>query len=414
MAQGDTEVIKSFLVGLGFDVDESSLGAFNKAIQTAALRVTALYGSISAFASSMVYAFSKISEGFEEMGYQYHIIAPAINKAIVLRNELMKAYGAAGINIRKVIVASVNLNMSLTKTKYAMEAIYKSVGSKFFGLLEKQSDTFRKKLYQNMPAIIGGLTKLVKVVFSAFDIIIQLGQRIWDILSRVYNFFSMLDDKTNGWSTIILAVLAAWKLLNLEFLATPLGMLIAGIVTLIALWDDFQVWREGGKSMFDWSSFLPIINAVNVAIGAVKNTLDALFTILFSIGGVLVSIFSGDFHKAFYFMGEAVRGLVQWVGALVDQFKALLGIGGAVSQWAEGFGNWDVGKKVLNWFGQGQSAQPIGSNTTNNNSNRVIANQQTTINVAGSPNAQQIGNQVAGAQNGVNRDLVRNLKGATR
>ena len=124
MAQG--EVIKSFLVGLGFDVDDSSLSVFNNSIKTAALRVTALYGTINAFAGSMVYAFSKISEGFEEMGYQYHIIAPAINKAIVLRQELLKAYSSAGINIRKVIVDSIRLNMSLAKTKFAMEAIYKS------------------------------------------------------------------------------------------------------------------------------------------------------------------------------------------------------------------------------------------------------------------------------------------------
>lgn len=413
MAQGDTEVIKSFLVGLGFDVDEGSLAVFNKSIKEAALRVTALYGSISAFASSMIYAFSKISEGFEEMGYQYHIIAPAINKAIVLRNELMKAYGAAGINIRKVIIDSVRLNMSLTKTKYAMEAIYKSVGSKFFGLLEKQSDTFRKKLYGNMPAIIHALEKFVKVVFTAFDIVIQLGQRIWQILTRVYDFFVMLDDKTDGWSTIILGVIAAWKLLNLEFLATPLGMLIAGIVTLIALWDDFQVWKEGGKSLFDWSSFVPVINAVGVAIGHVKEYLDGAFTVIIAVGTAIWDLLHGNFSKAFTDIALGFEGFKDEVMGLVHALGSLLGVGNAVVDWASSFGSWDIGKKLGGMFNGGQATQPLGS-TTNNSSNRVVANQQTSITVQGSPNAQATGMAVAGAQGGVNRDMVRNLKGATR
>lgn len=411
---GDVEVIKSFLVGLGFDVDDSSLAVFNKAIQTAALRVTALYGAVSAFATSMIYAFSKISEGFEDMGYQYHIIAPAINKAIVLRNELMKAYGAAGINIRKVIKDSVNLNMSLTKTKFAMEAIYKSVGSRFFGLLEKQSDTFRKKLYQNMPSIINGLEKFIKVIFTAFEIVVQLGQRIWSILTRVYDFFAMLDDKTNGWSTIILGVLAAWKLLNLEFLATPLGALILGITTLIGLWDDFQVWKEGGQSLFDWSSFVPVINAVAVALDGVKKVLDGLFTALFTIGSMIGDIFAGNFSKAFNEIGVHAEELGQFVTGLVETFNSLLNVGGAISQWAEGFGNWDIGKKLSGMFsGQGQAAQPLGT-STNTSSNKTIANQQTNISVSGSPNANATAQAVAGAQTSVNRDMVRNLKGATR
>jgi hypothetical protein len=414
-AGGDADVIKSFLVGLGFDVDEASLSIFNKSIKDAALRVTALYTSITAFAGSIVYAFSKISDSFEEMGYQYHIIAPMINKAIVLRNEMLKAYGSAGLNIRKAILASVQFNMSIAKTKIAMEAIYKSVAVKFFPLLQKQTDTFRKQLYAHMPAIINGLTKFVTVIFKAFDIVVQLGQRIWSILSRIYDFFVELNDKTNGWSTIILGVVAAWKLLNLSFLATPLGMLIAGITALIVLWDDFQVWKEGGKSIFDWSSFVPVINAVGAAITSVKGVLDALFTALFNVVAAVNALFNLDFTKFFYYGGEAIQAMVQWVHALVDEFKSLLGIGSAVSSWAQGIGNWDVTKKLVNWIGGGaQPAAPLGTNNTTNNSNRIIANQQTNITVQGAPNSQATGQAVAGQQGSVNRDMVRNLKGATR
>lgn len=389
-SSGNDEVIKSFLVGLGFDVDESSLRVFNTEIAKAAARVISLYTAVNAFAASMVYAFAKISEGFEEMGYQYHIIAPAINKAIVLRQELLKAYGAAGINIRKVIVDSIKLNMSLTKTKYAMEAIYKSVGARFFGLLTTQSDLFRKKLYENMPRIINVLEKMVKAVFKAFDAVTILGVRLWSILGRVYDFFVMLDTATDGWSTIILGVVAAWKLLNLSFIATPLGALLTGFVALLALFDDFKTWQEGGQSLFNWKPALPVIDAVTSALTAMRAVLDGIFTVIFNIGGAIVDAFTGKFGYALdklKSVGEVLTGALG-----IDQAGQTRGI----------FGN-----------GNAFPNAPLGTQSPPP-SQGIVARMQTDININGSPNADATARATAAQQQNVNRDFVRNMKGATR
>lgn len=400
-AQG--EVIKSFLVGLGFEVDASSLAAFNKAIVTSALRVTGLYTAVNAFAASIVFAFAKISEGFEEMGYQYHIIAPAINKAIVLRQELLKAYGAAGINIRKVIVDSINLNMSLAKTRFAMEAIYKSVGSKFFGQLQKQSDAFRKKLYENMPYIIAALTKLVSTVFKAFDAVTILGQRLWSILGRVWDFFVKLDQATDGWSTVILGVVAAWKLLNLEFLATPLGLLLSAGVALLALYDDFKTWKEGGKSLFDWSKIEPEVDA---AIDALSQLLD----IVMDLAKLFKSIWDADFSGF-------ISGIKKLDDAAAHLFNTLLGI-----KDTEGGGQKDILDKGFDWLMDKVSPNmgpptmnlqnPLGNAPTSQTN--VNATFQTDVNISGSPNAAATGQATAAAQTSVNRDGVRYLKGVTR
>src|SRR5690606_147085 len=126
---------------------------FNSAVISATKRIAALYASIKVMSAAIVFGISKISEGFEQMGYEFRLIAPAINKTLILRREMLKAYSSAGINIRSVVKDSIRLNMSLTKTKYALEAIYKSVASRFFNYIAIQSDTFRKKLYENMPKI---------------------------------------------------------------------------------------------------------------------------------------------------------------------------------------------------------------------------------------------------------------------
>lgn len=427
------EIIKSFLMGLGFDVDESSLAAFNKSIQTAALRVTALYGSVNAFAGSMVYAFSKISEGFEEMGYQYHIIAPAINKAIVLRNELLKAYSAAGINIRKTIVDSVRLNFSLTKTKFAIEAIYKSVGSKFFGLLQKQSDAFRKNLYQNMPYIIHSLETLVTVVFKAFDIAIQLGERVWSILGRIYGFFKDLNDATNGWSTAVIGAIAVWKLLNLSFIATPLGAVITAFTLLLSLFDDYKTYTEHRKSFFNWGPAIPTINAVAAALSGVKDLLVDIAKLTYH------NLFKlddwdqlkhdlGAIAAAFEKIDAAVTSLVRALGggkvsaalgfrdkignSVSGFFKSIFGGGGAdsssfspLSDVLSNFKNPNLGDSAFQ-----RSPLGLGSNKVTN----LTATYQTNVNVAGSPNAEAVGRSTAYHVTNMNLDLTQNLKGLIR
>ncbi len=438
MAQQNGEVIKSFLVGLGFDIDESSLSAFNKSVQTAALRVTALYGAVNAFAGSMVYAFSKISEGFEEMGYQYHIIAPAINKAIVLRNELFKAYGAAGINIRKTIVESIKLNMSLTKTKFALEAIYKSVGAKFFGRLQKQSDLFRKKLYENMPYIQKALEGLVKSVFKALDAVTQLGGRLWSVLTRVYDFFVMLDKATSGWSTLIMGAVAAWKLLNLSFLATPLGMLLALASAVLLLYDDFKTFQEGGESFFNWGSkttqMLVGLITIIAGVAAAFATWSGISAVVAIIGPLLAALRSLNVVLAVTDALAIVAAAPFWVvAAAIGAIVAALTLAdakwqifnGGLSDFVTG-----IGGKVMDFLGAGMGdgadlntsqmksiggpqANPVGS-TTQNSSTNVNAQMQTQITVQGSPNADATARAAAQQQTGVNRDFVRNLKGATR
>jgi hypothetical protein len=406
------EVIKSFLVGLGFGVDDGELAKFNKAIASASLKVAALYGTIQAASAGIVAGISDISEGFEKMGYEYHIIAPAINKALVLRRELLKAYSSAGINITKVIQASVKLNMSLAKTKFAFEAIYKSVGSRFFGLLTKQSDQLRQKIYQNMPKIQHALESFVKGIFKAFEATTILGLRLWSILERVFDFFVKLDKATNGWSTIILGVVAAWKLLNLEFIATPLGLIITGLVAILALFDDFKTFQEGGKSLFNWGPAIPVIEAVERAISSLYDSLSSLVAILFDLALGFKQLFTGDFSGA---LDSLKRVGADILAIFTNLWEAIKGIGNAAS----GIGG-ILGDKFGSLFGGGNAAanlvgpvqpQPMVGNSAYTNQH---VQQQTQINVTGSADANAVGKAVAGEQNRVNFDMTRNMRGATR
>lgn len=427
------EIIKSFLVGLGFEVDDSSLSKFNKAIADATLKVTALYATLDAAAVAIGYGVTQISEDFEQMGYEYRLIAPTINKALILRRELLKAYSSAGINIVKVIQSSVKLNMSLAKTRFAFKAIYDSVGSRFFELITKQSDIFRKKLYDNMPKIQNVLEHLVKFLFSTFDATISLGHRLWDILTSVYDFFVKLDKATDGWSTIVIALISAWKLLNLSFLATPLGLLLSLGLALLTLWDDFKTFKEGGQSLIDWGSdFTKMIVGLATAVAAVGVAFGISKLAILGWGAISTII---TLVKELNLTMAILEGIVLVLEAPLWAIVAVIGaiiaaltladskwkiFGGGLSGFFTG-----IGGKVLDFLGgntakniqnnsQGASlGSPLGANSANSLTNQHVQ-QQTTINVQGSPNAGETAGAVAGHQNNINFNLVRNLGGASR
>lgn len=401
------EVIKEFLVGLGFEIDSNSLAKFNKAITLATLKVAALGASIQAAAALVFKGISDISGDFEQMGYEFRLIAPTINKVLLLRRELLKSYSVAGIGILNAIQQSVRFNLSLTKTKYALEAIYKSVGLKFLPRLTKQMDIFRNQIYKNMPKIQSILTHFVNIVFKAFDGVVQLGQRLWSVLGRVFDFFVDLDRATDGWSTRIIGLIAAWKLLNLSFLATPLGLLITGLTTLLLLYDDFKTQQEGGKSFFDWKS------------GGLKDLVDILTQakeIAKEIWGALKMLYHGDFtglSAALSKLGDQFENVGK---AIADGFSKELerifkGLGRFIIGGSEGQQELNQVYKDINPYTNPDNFavpfHPAGGGIDYNLKN------QTTINVQGVADPNANAQAIASQQTGVNRILVRNLRWVT-
>lgn len=434
------DVIKSFLVGLGFGVDEASLARFNKAIVSATARVGALYAGIKVAAAGIFWGISRISEGFEQMGYEYRIIAPAINKALLLRQALLSAYRAAGVNITRAVQQSVLFNFSLAKTKFALEAIYKSVGLKFLPLLTKQMDIFRTKIYANLPKIKSVLEGFVAFVFKAFEATTILGSRVWSILERVWDLFKKLDDATGGWSTKIIGAIAAWNLLNLSFLKTPLGLIIAGLLTILALFDDFKTWQEGGQSLIDWGNnfnrvlaiTVGIIASIPIILGAASFAMRAWAGAVSFAEGVMVAFNAVMSAYRYIMIAVNLAMLANPVGVMIAAFLALAGVVALVylkwdtlKRWFGEFFDW-ASEKLANFsngiasvFGK---ANPNFSGTFVNPNplypqpsgvNQRVS-QETNIIVQGSADATAVGKSVAGEQSRVNYDMSRNLKSPTK
>jgi len=395
------DIIKQFLVQLGFGVDEGQLNKFTKAVGGAALKVAAISAAIATAATGAFAGIAKISEGFEEFGYANRIIAPAINKAILLRKAMVAAYSEAGINMVQAVRSSIKFNMSLAKTKFQLEGIVKSTALKFLPMLTKQMDIFRTKVSANMPRILAGLEKFVKFIFKAFEGVVILGTRLASMFGRVWDFLTRLDDVTGGWSTKILAAVAAWKLLNLAFLASPVGLILISLLALLALYDDFQTWKEGGESLFDWAAWVPSIDAFVKVLEAGYEVLKQIWNTVTSLVDAFKMLFNGDYKGFFNGLMEYAENLLGVYSKLIDYLmkipNLLSSLGGGIVDSVSGL------------FGD---SKPLGSSSSPSSGQSV--NQVTNINVQGSSDPQATARIVGNEQSRINYDMTRNMKGAVR
>lgn len=110
----------------------------------------------------------------------------------------------------------------------------------------------RNKLRQVTDWATKNLPKIAQFIARIFAIAYQL------LYAAVYPFIEAIKFLINLWNSFntslkvgITGIGTAIMLLK----SGPLGWLIAAIVGLLLLIDDYIVWSKGGKSLFDWSKF---------------------------------------------------------------------------------------------------------------------------------------------------------------
>lgn len=276
-----------------------------------------------------------------------------------LAAEFDQLYKNAGVDASQAAEQSGEFNDSMDRLSMTFDAIRSAVGLKFMGQIKNGIDTLRKFLVENMPKIINAVSPIINLVLRIAEAFIRIVGRIGSAVGSIIGFLSDLNDKTDGWAGYILAAAAAWKYLNLAFLASPIGLLLSLGAAIALLIDDFLTWQEGGESMIDWGKNFG---------GIIKWIIDLVKTMV----GALSSA------------GSAVSGFFGSVGKM-------LGFGG--------------GAPASTPSPQAQAAVTGGSQSVS---------QQTRIVVQGAGNPDATAKAVAGQQGRVNADMARNMKGAAK
>lgn len=320
--------------------------------------------------------------------------------------------------------------------------------------IDKVSDTFeslRKSLQDNGGRIVATLKPIIETILRIASAFISLAGRaiaiVANVFGKVLGIIGKVNDATNGWAGYIAAALAAWKLLNLGFLATPIGAIIGLGVALLALYDDFQTWKEGGVSLIDWTAWADGANLIINAFTGIIDVFDGITEAVSGVVNIIRSLFAMDIQgfgdgiiqlgtgavMALQSIGYAVINLISSITSLIAEVFRLFGfdVDGFAGTFKSAFDSIvsvvnsvkDSILGVINTisgagdiFGDvfgGGASKPSPTQQAAMNSTQSVA-QTTNITVAGGANPQATATAVAGAQGGVNKNMARNMKGAIK
>ncbi|WP_334469250.1 lytic transglycosylase catalytic [Arsenophonus sp. PmNCSU2021_1] len=182
------------------------------------------------------------------------------------------------------------------------------VGSNLAGGLSREIDNLRKSLLDNFPKIEKILTSIIKGIIRAGEMVGRVIWRMSQAIGQIFDWWRNLDEKSKKLITTFSGLAAAIWVLNRAFFASPIGIITGLIAALLLLWEDYQTWKEGGKSFIDgskWESEIDLTKAAFTWLGDKLNSLaqlvggwqNALELLAIFIAGAWVSKVLGAFGK---------------------------------------------------------------------------------------------------------------------
>lgn len=243
----------------------------------------------------------------QRLGLDRSMIGMLTSDTTEIIDQYNKRTEALGINVDEAAELGAKYNDAIKVTKRGFDDIITA-----FVLRVLPSITTAIERVSNLIDENAGLIKsYVEPIAAAVSIGADL---VTGFITGVGKLFKVLGK----WPVYIGAVTVAWKLLNAVFKASPIGRIITlvmGLVTAIGLLiDDYETWKEGGKSFFDWS-------AAQVWFDHMSKIFDALKTI---VG----NFFSADWWKSkietisneMSLLGERIQGFLSdsWNNAITE------------------------------------------------------------------------------------------------
>ncbi|MGV6411617.1 transglycosylase SLT domain-containing protein [Escherichia coli] len=241
-----------------------------------------------------------------------------------------------------------NLTMTLGQAK-------DKIGSNLAGGLAGSIDNFRRQILDNWPKIEAVITKIIKGILWAGDAITRVLWRTGQAVEGVIAWFKKLNPATQQLIALFSGLLVAWRLLNTAFMSSPLGMITTLIIALGLLLDDYQTWKEGGKSLIDWGKWKTEIDQAVKMIGDLKKTVTDLTKALAKLLGIDPKSWSlkWDFSNFISQMGKFGK-MLNMIADLLNAIKD--------GNWAQAA---SIGKQLLNQGSENPSAMPMVTDSAN-------------------------------------------------
>lgn len=181
-----------------------------------------------------------------------------------------------GFNAEQAAAQSNKFMTSMRGTTALFGILRDKIGSNLAGGLAGSLDGLRRQILDNFPKIEGTLTRVIKGVLSLADSFTRMAFRLVQGAGQVIDWWNRLDSSSKRLLAMIGGIIIAWRMLNSAFLSSPIGLITSLILSLGLLYDDYQTWKEGGKSLIDWSKWGPEIEQAKKAFTWISDKLTGL------------------------------------------------------------------------------------------------------------------------------------------
>lgn len=274
----------------------------------------------------------------EKLGIDRSMMRAITSDVAGLRDEFAQMYAVAATDADKAAQAASGFMDEVGKLGTMAMMVAKAVSLQFIGKIKGDIERLRKTIMENFGAIQKILQTVIAIILRLAGFVGAMAYRVIQWLGSLVAWFADLDEETQSLVLTVGGLLAAWKLLNLGFLMTPLGMILTGLVALALAVDDLMTYLEGGESLMDWGDWIGYIDQAKAAlqplISALKNLGNVVFPIvmgaiekLWNFGKAIFTAFAQVIADAF---GDGTGDAAWVLQALANDIQWLAGIIGTV------------------------------------------------------------------------------------
>ncbi|MBK4129441.1 hypothetical protein [Klebsiella michiganensis] len=229
---------------------------------------------------------------------------------------------AIGYNADVAAVSSNKFMTSLRSFGLMAGMARDKIGSSLADGLAGSLDRLRRQILDNFPKIEGAITGTVKGILWAGEMVGRVIYRLIQLGQSISSWWDSLDKQSQELIELIGALTAAWWMLNRAMLASPITWVLGLAAAIALLWEDYQTWKEGGKSLIDWGKWKPEVDAALKMVGDLKQTVLDLGKALAKLLNIDPKSWSlkWDFSNFITQMGEFSK-MLSMIGDLLNAIK---------------------------------------------------------------------------------------------
>lgn len=280
--------------------------------------------------------YAQANQYAQTLGIDEKTLAAMRQGLMQYRDEYAATVQAIGFNTELAVAASSRFTTALGSFEMLTDLIQQKAGAALANGLSDRLNQFRALIVDNFPLIDKVINGVVTAIIWVADVTLKVAQQLLQAGQAIEKWWSSLDAASQQVIGILGGVGAAVAALAGIFAMSPIGGVIALATALVALIEDYNIWRAGGDSLIDWSAWAPGIEYATAAIGSLGGDFAELFQHVAALGSTLweaisaflafINIDTSQFSGKWLFdqIIESVHSAIKMVSALVDALQKLV------------------------------------------------------------------------------------------